>query len=163
MTDPLAVIQSLSNAPEFLHLRKEVLEIPGSEIPSRPARNILVIEQCGLTTARRARIDREIKSNPLNLEFIDPLEEFGASRLYVDIASVSFGDVPTLTEFLAMPPAESGVWVDMVYKVNPSLLSWVSELQTVIEETDAELFKSLGVAVNKDAGEDKKKARKRRK
>lgn len=158
------VIQSVLNSPDFLHLHKEIVELPGRAEPFVPPRKILVIENCGLADARRGRIDREIKSNPINNEFIDPLDEFGAARLYVDLAAHSFGDVPNLIQFLAMLPEDMRVWTEKSMQINPAQFEWIKEMTKVIEQVDREFLKSIQQEVvdNGSAETKKKKARKRR-
>ncbi len=162
MSDPNQVIESLQNSIQFIHLRKELIEIP---LPDGSVKRMLVLENCGLTNARRGRMDRSIKDNPLNVEFIDPLEEYGAARLYVDLACVSFGDVPSLIEFMAMRPEETSVWMDAVMRVNPDMLQWIRDMLDALNEMDKhEIEKLLGGKPLPAASNEsmKKKGRKRR-
>ena len=161
------VIQAIQESPQFIHLKKVVIELPGRPAPFVPSRKILILESCGLTSARQARIDREIKASPLVLEFIDPLEQFGASRLYADMASVSFGDVPEFLDFMAMLPSDTKLWLETAMQVNPSQFAWIMEMTQAIDKADAEYFKAIGVtieATKEEKPEDrKKKPRKPRK
>lgn len=141
-----SIIEAVQNNPAFLHLKKELIELPGRDDPFIAPRKILILEQCGLTNTRRGRIDLDIKNNPLTNEFIDPLDEFGLSRFYLDLASTSFGDVPTLLEFMAMPPAQSEPWFLKAREINPSMFEWVGEVLTALQKVDEEFFKSIGQA-----------------
>lgn len=140
-TDEL--IASIQNAPEFLHLKKEVIELPGREEPFIPARKMLILEQCGLTTSRKGRIEADVKGNPINYEFIDPLDQFGAARLYSDLASISFGDVPSLLEFTAMIEADTAFWFEKAAQINPAMFEWISEMIRTVEKMDMEYLKSI--------------------
>lgn len=144
-TDEL--IQSVLSAPEFLHLKKEVVTLPGRDEPFVPARKLLVIEQCGLTNSRMGRIERQVKENPVHYEFVDPMDKFGAARLYSELASITFGDVPTLLEFIAMLPGDTGVWLEKAIQINPSMFEWITELAKVVEQADLEYMKSLDIPV----------------
>lgn len=167
--DTDALISSVQSAPEFLHLKKDVVTLPGRNEPYVPARKMLILEQCGLTDGRRGRIEQQVKDNPLHYEFIDPLETYGAARLYADLACISFGDVPTLLEFVAMLPADTGAWLEKAIQVNPAMFAWIMEMAKTLEQMDAEYLKSIAPdkfqAVT-DEGEKelvKKKVRTRRK
>jgi len=133
--DTEALINSLCNAPQFVSLKKEVIEIP--------PRKILVMEECQLTNARRGRIDVETKNDPLLYEFIDPSEKLGLSRLYVDLASVSFGDVPTFIEFCAMRSNDLSVWLEKAVEINPTMFAWINEMAKAIEQVNEEIIKAL--------------------
>ncbi len=127
MNTPSA-IDSILSAPQFASLRKEIVEFDG--------RQVLLVEQCGLTDARRGRIDAEIKLDKTGSEFIDPSEKIGLSRLYIDLASVSFGNVPTFLEFAAMRTAESSIWLDVAIEVNPVLFDWLKQIANAVEEIE---------------------------
>jgi len=159
------IINSLQNSIQFVHLKKEIVELPGRDEPFVPSRKILVIEQCGLTEARSGRFDSDIKTNPIHNEFIDVLDEFGAARLYIDLASVSFGDVPSLLEFIAMLPSDTSTWLEKAVKVNPQMFMWITEMQKVIESVDKAYFDSLSKnnELKKADEETLKKKRTRRK
>jgi len=157
------VIQSILDAPQFAYLRKEVVILPGRTEPLVPSRKILLLEACGLTGARQARMEAEIKSNPILLDFIDPLDEFGTSRLYGDLAGVSFGDVPTLLEFMAMLPDDVKLWLEKAMEINPSQFSWINEMTEAIQKADAAYFASLGVVADKPDEEADKKEKAKKK
>lgn len=133
--DTEAVIKSLLESPDFAHLKKDVFDIG--------ARKILIIEQCGLTKAREGRIEAEIKTDPMAFEFIDPSEKMGASRLYVDLASVSFGNVPNYIQFLAMPLPESSQWLEKAISINPGMFDWITEMAKAVEQANEEMLKAL--------------------
>lgn len=158
-----AEIEAINNAIEFVHLRKRSLELSGRG-DNYPARQLLVIEQCGLTDARRGRFDREIKSNPINLNFIDPLDEYGIARLYIDLAAVTFGDTPSLIEFIAMPTAESTQWLTGAYEVNPAMFAWINEMAVELAQFDKKIFEGLTKTQSTQTPDEtlKKNKRKRR-
>ena len=159
------LIDSILQTPAFAHLQKEVITLPGRADPYIPPKTILIMENCGYTAARRGRIDQELKLNPINLEFVDPLDQFGNARLYVDLAAVSFGDVPTLLEFMAMVPGESTVWVESAMKINPAMFEWINEMVKAVERVDREYLLSLAgpdVQIDDSAPDEIKKKSKRR-
>lgn len=143
--DSESVINSLYNAPQFASLKKEVLEIAG--------RKILVMEQCGLTDARRGRIEAEIKIDSVGLDYMEVPERLSLSKLYLDMASVSFGDVPKFIEFTAMYSSDYGIWLEKAAQINPVMFAWINEMAKAIDDVDAEIAK---------AEEDKKKPKPRK-
>lgn len=155
------VIESILASPEFLSLRKKVVEIPKREDGS--VRRILILESCGLTNARMGRIDREVKSTPSLADFIDPMEQFGSARLYTDMACISFGDVPTLFEFLAMPNEDITLWLREAMTVNPKDFEWITQMTKAIETADRQFFAELGNDIPAVKEDERKKKRTRRK
>lgn len=144
-TDEL--IASIQTAPEFLHLRREIVELPGRAEPFVPARKILILEQCWFTNGRAGRIESEIRQNPIHYEFVDVASRIGAAQLYKDLASVSFGDVPNLLEFLTMLPEDTTLWLQKANEVNPSMFLWLAEVQAEIEKADLEYLQSVAPAM----------------
>jgi len=130
--DTNAVIQSLLSSPQFAALQKEEVEIAGRD--NTPSRKIIVIEQCAFTDARSGRVDMEIKADPLAREFVELSEGIGLARLYTDLASVSFGDVPAFMEFVAMRSADNSAWINAAMKINPSLFAWLSAIEKTLDE-----------------------------
>lgn len=135
-----SVIKSLLEAPQFVGLQKEVIEIAGRE--NIAPRKIIVIEQCSLTEAQRGRIEVEIKMTKPSFEFIPSNEVIGLKSLYIDLACTSFGDVPNFLEFTAMRPNDYSIWMNAAIRVNPVLFEWLSKVSEAIEAVDAELLKA---------------------
>lgn len=133
--DSETTINAITNAPQFAALRKEIAQLS--------SRKMLVLEQCGLTETRRGRVEAEMKSNAATYQFIDPSERLGLSKLYIDMASVSFGDVPQFLEYAAMPPADLSAWLGVCVSVNPTMFAWIDELSKAIEQVDAEILKAV--------------------
>ncbi len=156
-----AQIESINNAIEFVHLHKRQITIQGRG-DNYPARELLIMESCGLTDARRGRFDRDIKTNPLNFDFIDPLDEYGIARLYIDLAATTFGDVPTLIEFIAMPNGDSAAWLTACVEVNPSLFAWITEMANQLETFDRKIFENLTKTQSNETPDETLKKNKRR-
>lgn len=142
------IVKSMLESPQFAHLRKEVCKFVGRDEPYIAQREIIVIEQCGLTDAKRGRIEYEMKKVNGGIDYLIADDFLGLQRLYLDLASTSFGDVPNFIEFATMPSADMNEWTNAGLLVNPNMLNWVDELAKAIEEVDKELAK---------AEEDKKK------
>lgn len=126
-------VTAILESPQFAGLQKEVVEFA--------SRKVLVLEQCGLTDAQNGRIAMEMKTDAAAHEFIGPAERFGLARLYIDLASVSFGDVPTFLEFTAMRPDDSTAWMNAALRVNPVMFEWLSKISEAIESVETELEK----------------------
>lgn len=137
------IINAILINPDFLQIRKEVIVLPGRPDPYISPRKILVMENCGLVQTRSGRIDREIKSDPLISEFIEPRDKYGAAALYVQLYGHSFGDVPSIMQYLAILPTDLRVWVDACMAISPEDFEWIKEGAAAIEKEELEALKAL--------------------
>jgi len=135
-------IEKYQSAPEYAYLNKEVITLPGKP-PHVPQRTILLMESCGLVELRQGNIQ-----GALRLREKDQVS-LALEKMYAPMAACSFGDVPTIDEFLALPKSDINEWLKGARRVCPENFEWLDKAEVIVNKAMSE-------------GEVKKKDKKRR-
>lgn len=133
MTNP--EIQRYQTDPLYAYLNKRVVVLDGRP-PGVPRREILIMEECALLSFRLGNLQAEIQTRPQ--------DELSAIllNLYAPLAASSFGDVPTMDEFMAMPNEDIARWTDEARAVNAGFFAWIDAAEKLVEKlTDAAVKK----------------------
>lgn len=115
-------IDKYQNDTDYAYLNKKIITLAG-RLPHIPDREILVMESCGLLSFRLGRIQAEIQVRPDDDGMNSTLLE-----VYAPLAAYSFGDVPSIKEFLALPNEIIYEWIRQSYEINPEHLRWAAGL-----------------------------------
>lgn len=135
-------IAKYQSAPEYAYLNKEVITLPGKP-PHVPQRTILLMESCGLVELRQGNIQ-----GALRLREKDQVS-LALEKMYAPMAGCSFGDVPTIDEFLALPKSDINEWLKVARRICPDNFEWLDKAEVIVNKAMSE-------------GEVKKKGKKRR-
>ena len=124
-------IEKYQSAPEYAYLNKEVITLPGKP-PHVPQRTILLMESCGLVELRQGNIQ-----GALRLREKDQVS-LALEKMYAPMAACSFGDVPTIDEFLALPKSDINEWLKGARRVCPENFEWLDNAQKLVEKAMTE-------------------------
>lgn len=124
-------IEKYQSAPEYAYLNKEVITLPGKP-PHVPQRTILLMESCGLVELRQGNIQ-----GALRLREKDQVS-LALDKMYAPMAACSFGDVPTIDEFLALPKSDINEWLKGARRVCPENFEWLDNAQKLVEKAMTE-------------------------
>lgn len=118
-------IDRYQSDPLYAYLDKKVITLPGKP-PHVPAREILLLESCNLVSIRTGNIRGQVALRPR-----DELSG-GLDSLYAPLAGCSFGNVPSVDEFLAMPDADINLWITEARTVNHEFSDWLDAAQKIL-------------------------------
>lgn len=131
-------IEKFQVAVEYAYLKKKVITLAGKP-PHLPARTILIMEGCSLIAFRQGNIKAEL----LLREFEKGMAQT-FDKVYAPLAAMSFGDVPTPEEFLALPSEDTNAWVAAGKEMNPDYFRWLDAAeQLVIKLTEQDIKKNV--------------------
>jgi hypothetical protein len=137
-------IERYQSDPLYAYLKRQAVTLPGLP-PKVPPRELLILEECGLLSFRLGIIRAELELRPD--DGMKPILE----RLYAPLAASSFGDVPTMDEFLAMTNNDIALWTEEARKVNSGFFTWLDAAEKVIEKLSEEQLKKKGKTRHKSA------------
>lgn len=131
-------IQRYQTDPLYAYLNKKAVTLPGLP-PHIPQREMLIMAECGLLSFRLGNILAQIRLRP-----DDGMNQI-LDKLYAPLAASSFGDVPTIDEFLALPNDDIVLWTQETREVNAGFFAWIDAAEKVIEQfTEEQLKKKDG-------------------
>ena len=113
--------------------------------PHVPKRELLVMAECGLLSFRLGSIIGQIQLRP------DDGMNLILSKLYAPLAASSFGDVPTMNEFLAMPNEDIAIWTKEAREVNAGFFAWIDAAEKIVEKLSEDELKKKGKKRRKSA------------
>jgi len=138
-------IEKYSNDPLYAYLNKKVITLLGRP-PAVPERTILLMESCGLLSFRLGSIQANIK-----IMYPDGDMNVALDKLYAPLAASSFGDVPTIEEFMALPNEDIYLWTQEARAVNAGFFEWIDAAEQLVAALDKEQEKKKGRKRTKSA------------
>ncbi len=138
-------IEKYQAAPEYAYLKKKVITLAGKP-PSLPARTILIMEGCSLIAFRQGNLKAENLLRDADKGMAQTFD-----KVYAPLAAMSFGDVPSPEEFLALPSADTNAWVAAGKEMNPDYFRWLDAAQEIVNKLTEQEIKKNGKKPRKSA------------
>ena len=127
-------IQRYQTDPLYAYLNKKAVTLPGLP-PHVPKRDILIMAECGVLSFRLGQIRGSIELRP-----DDGMNRI-LDKLYAPLAACSFGDVPTMDEFLALPNEDIHIWLTEARTVNAGYFAWIDAAEKIVEKLSEDELK----------------------
>lgn len=137
-------IQRYQTDPLYAYLNKKAVTLNGLP-PHVPKRELLIMAECGLLSFRLGSLRAQIQ-----LRHDDGMNQV-LDKLYAPLAASSFGDVPTMDEFLAMPNEDIALWTQEARAVNAGFFTWIDAAEKVVEKLSEDELKKKGGKRRKSA------------
>jgi hypothetical protein len=125
------VIDDLLADPNYAHIEKKVIVLPGREAADHravPPRRILILEACAITDLESGKWQGIFKVNPSP----DPMIQETLLNYYAPLAGVSRGDVPTPAQFMTLLPSDTAAWVEGAKELNPMEFNWLDQANAIV-------------------------------